>query len=171
MDSAKLNDWMQVVGIFSVVASLIFVGMQMQLDRDIARVTIYQSRASTVAELYITAASSPEANAAAAKSRFGDPNTEIRLDGWSAAVTAQDMVLGTFQVNAFLTVADNSFFQYQEGFLPEGHWQSVKASLVGYATAFPFAKTQIEALLQQQRPAFREELVDVIAAAESASSE
>ena len=30
MDSAKLNDRMQVVGIFAVVASLIFVGLQMR---------------------------------------------------------------------------------------------------------------------------------------------
>jgi hypothetical protein len=37
VDSAKLNDWMQVIGIFAVVASLIFVGLQMQLDRRLAR--------------------------------------------------------------------------------------------------------------------------------------
>jgi len=37
MDSAKLNDWMQVVGIFAVVASLIFVGLQMRQDQLIAR--------------------------------------------------------------------------------------------------------------------------------------
>jgi hypothetical protein len=37
MDSAKLNDWMQVIGIFAVVASLIFVGQQLRLDRQIAR--------------------------------------------------------------------------------------------------------------------------------------
>ena len=36
MDSAKLNDWMQVIGIFAVVASLIFVGQQLRLDRQIA---------------------------------------------------------------------------------------------------------------------------------------
>ena len=29
MDSAKLNDWMHVVGIFALVASLIFVGLRM----------------------------------------------------------------------------------------------------------------------------------------------
>jgi len=43
MDSAKLSDWMQVIGIFALVASLVFVGLQMQQDRDIARVMIYQS--------------------------------------------------------------------------------------------------------------------------------
>ena len=36
MDSAKLNDWMQVVGIFALVASLVFVGLQMRQARDIA---------------------------------------------------------------------------------------------------------------------------------------
>ena len=36
MDSAKLNDWMQVVGIFALVASLVFVGLQMKQTQDIA---------------------------------------------------------------------------------------------------------------------------------------
>ena len=36
MDSAKLNDWMQVVGIFALVASLVFVGLQMRQARDVA---------------------------------------------------------------------------------------------------------------------------------------
>ncbi len=36
MDSAKINDWMQVIGIFAVVASLVFVGMQMRQDQEIA---------------------------------------------------------------------------------------------------------------------------------------
>jgi hypothetical protein len=36
MDSAKLNDWMQVLGMFAIVASLIFVGLQMKQSRDIS---------------------------------------------------------------------------------------------------------------------------------------
>lgn len=36
MDSAKLNDWIQVVGIFALVASLIFVGLQMRQAQNIA---------------------------------------------------------------------------------------------------------------------------------------
>ena len=36
MDSAKLNDWMQVVGIFAVVVSLLFVGLQMRQSQSIA---------------------------------------------------------------------------------------------------------------------------------------
>jgi hypothetical protein len=36
MDSAKLNDWMQVSGIFAVVISLMFVGYQLKQSQDIA---------------------------------------------------------------------------------------------------------------------------------------
>ena len=36
MDSSKLNEWVQVIGIFAVVASLVFVGIQVQQTEDIA---------------------------------------------------------------------------------------------------------------------------------------
>jgi hypothetical protein len=51
MDSAKLNDWMQVIGIFAVVASLIFVGLQMQQDREIAAVEAMSSRSGEITDL------------------------------------------------------------------------------------------------------------------------
>ena len=51
MDSAKLNDWMQVFGIFALVASLIFVGLQMQQDRSIALVDASSTRSEKVREL------------------------------------------------------------------------------------------------------------------------
>jgi hypothetical protein len=35
MDSARLNDWLQVIGIFALVASLIFVGLQMKQTQQI----------------------------------------------------------------------------------------------------------------------------------------
>ena len=50
MDSAKLNDWMQVVGIFAVVASLIFVGLQMKQAQDIAVAAQYQERTASSIE-------------------------------------------------------------------------------------------------------------------------
>ena len=46
MDSAKFNDWMQVIGIFALVASLIFVGYQLKQDREIAKAATYQERTS-----------------------------------------------------------------------------------------------------------------------------
>ena len=36
MDSKKLNDWLQVAGLFGVLGGLIFVGLQLRLDRQVA---------------------------------------------------------------------------------------------------------------------------------------
>jgi len=44
MNSAKLNDWMQVFGIFALVASLVFVGLQMKQTHETALSNAYQSR-------------------------------------------------------------------------------------------------------------------------------
>ncbi len=171
MDSAKISDWMQVVGIFALVASLVFVGMQMQQDREIARVMIYQSRASLIAEISMASASSPEAMSASIKSSYGDPSKEIQVDDWPAPITAQDMVLGAYQVAALMAIADNAFFQYQEGFLPAEHWASVKSILVNLVSTTPFLQLRLEAVLDQQRPAFRDELMDILRDAEAKRSE
>lgn len=37
MDSQKLNDWLQVIGIFALVASLIFVGLQIKQTQQIGQ--------------------------------------------------------------------------------------------------------------------------------------
>ena len=41
MNSAKLNDWMQVIGIFALVLSLVFVGIQLRQEQEIAIVDTY----------------------------------------------------------------------------------------------------------------------------------
>ena len=64
MDSAKLNDWMQVIGIFALVASLVFVGLQMKQTHEIALSNAYQSRAATVIEM-VTANAANEKGLAA----------------------------------------------------------------------------------------------------------
>ena len=53
MDSAKLNDWMQVIGIFAVVLSLIFVGLQMRQEQEIAIVDTYGSVAEAQMNLSV----------------------------------------------------------------------------------------------------------------------
>ena len=44
MDSAKLKDWMQVIGFFELIASLIFVGLQIRQDQEIAIVEAVSHR-------------------------------------------------------------------------------------------------------------------------------
>ena len=166
MDSAKLNDWLQIIGIFALVASLIFVGLQIKQEHEIARVQIYQERTSAAVETFISAASSPDAMAASIKSAFGDPDQQIEVDGWAGPISAQDMVLGIFQVDAFMARADNSHYQYQEGFLPSEHWEGVRATVRASAISTPFLLFRMKASLDSRRPGFREELEKIIAEVE-----
>ena len=104
--------------------------------------------------------------AASIKSAFADPNQAIELSGWAGPITAQDMVLGTMQVNAFIALADNSHYQFQKGFLPLGHWEGVREALKGAAKKFPFFLYRMKVSLNQRRPEFRKELEKMIAEVE-----
>lgn len=47
----QLKDWLETIGMLAIVASLIFVGLQMQQDRSIATVESYDGVASTDLQL------------------------------------------------------------------------------------------------------------------------
>ena len=49
-DLSKINEWLQVVGIFGVLASLIFVGLQMKQAHEIALSNTYQSRSDATVD-------------------------------------------------------------------------------------------------------------------------
>lgn len=51
MTTTKLRDWLEIVGLFSVVASLIFVGMQMRQEAAIAATDSVWSRSGAITAL------------------------------------------------------------------------------------------------------------------------
>ena len=53
LKSAKLHDWLQIVGIFALVLSLIFVGLQIRQEQEIAIVDTYGAVAETEIDLSI----------------------------------------------------------------------------------------------------------------------
>ncbi len=107
MDLAKLNDWMQVIGIFAVVASLLFVGLQMKQDREIALAGQYQARTNAFLELNLTAM---EINWTIPPLR-----SHITDD-----VTAIDIAGALWMWTSF----DNHNFQFESGFLKDEAWQA-----------------------------------------------
>jgi uncharacterized phage protein gp47/JayE len=58
MDSAKLNDWIQVVGIFALVASLIFVGIEVRQNSIATRSATNAAVKDAFRELNLVIASS-----------------------------------------------------------------------------------------------------------------
>ncbi len=119
MDSAKLNDWMQVIGIFAVVASLVFVGLQMRQDQEIAKATLYQMRSDSGRELGMVVLENPEIRdvifRAAANGTQGLSPNEI----WLLDFNCQT-ILGHFE---------NSHHLFQLGFLSTEQWTADRQQL------------------------------------------
>ena len=119
MDSAKLNDWMQIVGIFAVVLSLIFVGLQLKQSQEIAIAAQYQARFSTMAEILSSRQLDPDHARHIGEREVSwngfppdfDQNTSTREYG--------RQFLG---VRIALLTLDNYHFQYESGYLAEDAW-------------------------------------------------
>ena len=76
MDAAKLNDWLQVIGLFGVIAGLAFVSLQLRQEQKIAMSTAYQARAETTIDLLLSTSENPYW--LSAQSKWAAGNAESR---------------------------------------------------------------------------------------------
>ncbi len=112
MDSSKLNDWVQVVGIFAVVVSLVFVSLQLRQSQEIAVAAQYQARAQAAQSMYMSLQESGISLNAGRK-----PVSEMTP---FERYTAEN-------VNRWAwTQSDNLYFQYNAGFLDEESLEGMK---------------------------------------------
>ena len=122
MDSAKINNWVQAVGIFALVASLIFVGLQLKQSQDIALSQASQSRTSTTVEILVNSAENSHFLSSIAK----------RQSGASDAQTLEERAAIRQYAIGILYLYEDQHFQYINGFLPEERWQAAKATLENF---------------------------------------
>jgi len=119
MSSRKIEDWLQIAGLFGIVGSLIFVGLQMKLDREIALSEIWQARAGVLIEKVTSDASNEILLSAFIKSDSG------RLD----EITPMEQRAVQFYVTGSVYAWENSHYQYVLGFLPEEHWARIRGGI------------------------------------------
>ena len=112
-DTSKINDWLQVVGMFGVIASLIFVGLQMKQAHEIALSDTYQSRSNGSVDAMMATTGSPELLVAISKVYAGR-SEELEMP----EAVALEHYLG-----ANVTMFENNHRQLELGFLSEEHWQ------------------------------------------------
>jgi hypothetical protein len=145
VDATKLNDWMQVIGIFAVVASLIFVGLEMRQAQEISMSQTYQSRTSAVVEWDSAFAANHDALSAQWKASNGAAD-EITTEEYEAL---RFTLLGLFHLY------DNAHYQYQKGFVSQEFWEitreSMKSQMMNPVTNAIF----LEKLDRGVRPDFR----------------
>lgn len=108
----KFADWKdsaELIGIVAIVASLVFVGLQLRQSHDIALATQYQARAEATQNVYL----------ASIEADYLVPVPALR-NGIGDKYSARD-------INVFLWLwiqYDNHFYQYESGFLEESAWQA-----------------------------------------------
>lgn len=118
LDSRKFREWLEIIGIFSVVASLVFVGMEMRQSHEISLSQAYQSRVAAVVEWNSAFAANPAALSAYRKSADGDD--EISTEEREAL---RSTLLGLFHL------FDNAHLQYEMGFVSEEFWGMTRENL------------------------------------------
>jgi len=109
MKAADWKDVAELVGIVAIVASLLFVGLQLKQNQEIALATQYQARAEATMNLHL----------ASIEADWVAPIPALR-NGVSDELSARDINLYLWLWIQF----DNHYYQYQSGFLDESAWQA-----------------------------------------------
>jgi hypothetical protein len=152
MNSAKLNDWMQVAASVGVILSLVFVGFQIQQSRDIAIADIYQQRAAMMIQVLQGTYPVENYEDALSKSLSDQP------------LTARENELLLFDQSTWFSYWENNHFQYQIGLLSEEHWVSSRNSMRDRLRR-PIYQDLWEGQREQWRESFAHEVDNVLAEA------
>ena len=142
MKTTNWKDIAEVIGIAAIVASLIFVGLQMRQSHEIALVTLYQMRADAARE--VTAIGLENDLLVEAYERLDTGDGELNYRELYAVESYMQLTFNHFE---------NSHFLYLRGFLPEEHWKSDLLSLSEWLRD-PTAREQWEKEKHRFRPSY-----------------
>jgi len=132
MNSTNWKDIAELVGISAIVASLVFVGMELRQSHQIAIAAEYQERATSVIDQYNAQIQSDTALSVVGQPlydavRSADFPDEYRhlYEGY----TVEQLGFNTINTLNALTAFDNIYFQYQSGFISDESWQAFRYRL------------------------------------------
>ena len=135
MNSEKVNDWLQLVGMVAIVASLLFVGLQLKLSRDIAIAAQYQARVdhvnAGVGDVLQSAPGMRVVGRITLENILASNDIPANLKAWASEQPVEELAYRTLTAYRSLKNRDNLYFQYQAGFLTEEAWDAVRAEFRG----------------------------------------
>ena len=118
----KSGDWKstaELIGISAIVASLIFVGLQMRQSQEIALSQAHSARSGTVIEQIMSVANNPYYLSALAKRAAGNPDKVTPIEYQALMQVA----------NGAMYSIEDAFYQHRKGFLSDEHWNASRATL------------------------------------------
>jgi hypothetical protein len=169
LKSTNWKDTAELIGIAAIVASLIFVGWQMKQDRDIALAATYQERASATVAAAVSQANNPVGISAAIKLYDGRspeepiPNGIIRIPEGAPPITYREFYVAATESSAVWFLWDNSHYQYEAGYLPQEHWDRIRAMIRSSVTDGSVTRYVFETGSETYRQTFRDEITAIIA--------
>ena len=121
MKKVSLDTWIQLLGMFSVVAGLIFVGLEMQQTQRIALANQQQSRTELNSNRLLTELE-----------LFGEIGADAITVGleWSNMTIQQKAIRQQVQ-RWFWALLENNFFQNEMGLLSDDLWSQVDSYIRG----------------------------------------
>ncbi len=127
MKTFSSKDLVEVVGITAVVASLIFVGMEIRQSQRIAIASQYQSRIGFNLEFFdaLDERDFPDVGDRI-KRRVNESSLPTESKQEFLQMESSSLGRVTIQVRRILFIFDNNHYQYRAGFVDEESWQSMR---------------------------------------------
>ena len=119
MLSEKVQNWLHIAGIFGVIISLIFVGIELRQSQAIALSDAYQARAELSIALRMAPFQSTTLLSALTK----------RTENSSDTLTPEEIQAYDRYIVLQMLYLENVHYQYVNGFIPRDQWESNYAAL------------------------------------------
>ncbi len=132
MPSRNWKDIAELIGIGAIVASLIFVGLQMQQSQEIAIGAQSQERANAAIENYMSQIQSDQA-LRIRRQRLIDAASSgsypIVIKNLIETVGPESVAVTYLLYRSRMAMMDNCHFQYESGFMTEDAWLAMRRRL------------------------------------------
>ena len=123
MKSISGKDLAEFVGIAAIVASLVFVGLQLRQSHEIALSEAWQQRSAMVTDVFLSLSDNEAAIDALIAA---NPPVEAEIiDG----VAPDDALAFEYWMYGMMSAIENVHYQYQLGYINEEGWQKARGAL------------------------------------------
>ncbi len=116
------TDWKSIaelLGIAAIVASLMFVGLQMRQSQEIALSQTHSERSGMIVGQIMSVAENPYFLSALAKRAAGNPDEVTPIEHQALLMIA----------NGAMYSIEDAFYQHEKGFIPDERWNASRANL------------------------------------------
>ena len=155
------KDGAELVGIGAIVASLVFVGLELRQSQRIAIAGQYQDRAETYTIMMLErqALRSDNKNSAEfVRMQYKDVIPQSRFD----SMTDEEIAVQSASANVNLALFDNNYFQYQSGLMDEESWQAQRRRFESALRRSDFMRAEIAMRGFRYRDSFLELAEEII---------